>query len=71
MRKLTSWMPALACAAWLASCTSTQVSPPEAVLPVPEPKQVDWQKMETYAFIHFGPNTFTGREWDGFDYKAP
>ncbi len=63
MRKLTSWMPALACAAWLASCTSTQVAPPEAVLPVPEPKQVDWQKMETYAFIHFGLNTFNDREW--------
>ena len=63
MRKLTSWMPALACAAVLASCTATHVAPPEAVLPIPEPKQVAWQQMETYAFIHFGLNTFNDREW--------
>lgn len=63
MRKLTSWMPAWACAAVLASCTATHVAPPEAVLPIPEPKQVAWQQMETYAFIHFGLNTFNDREW--------
>lgn len=63
MRKLTSWMPAWACAAVLASCTATHVVPPEAVLPIPEPKQVAWQQMETYAFIHFGLNTFNDREW--------
>ena len=53
-------IPVVACCL---SCTSGKVLPPEPILPVPEPKQVEWQQMETYAFIQFGLNTFNDREW--------
>ena len=29
----------------------------------PSERQMNWQEMEYYGFIHFGINTFTGQEW--------
>jgi len=36
---------------------------PQTILTVPSSRQLVWQRREVTALIHFGPNTFTGREW--------
>jgi alpha-L-fucosidase len=40
-------------------------------LPVPAKRQLQWQPMETNAFLHFTVNTFTDKEWgDGTESES-
>ena len=46
-------------AALMCSCAHA----PQPNAPVPSKQQLEWQQLETYAFIHFGLNTFNDMEW--------
>ena len=64
-RSLKQLLAAMACTAMVSTpaFAKDEVKAPSPLLPLPEQKQVDWQRMETYAFIHFGLNSFCDREW--------
>lgn len=52
-----------ACAASLCLTSCDEAEAPAPIMPVPTPEQVEWHKLETYAFVHFGLNTFNDLEW--------
>ncbi len=71
MNRLIQLTVTFAVIAALASCDRGASTPheafgstsPEPFGPTPAARQLEWQKMEMNMFAHFGPNTFTGREW--------
>jgi alpha-L-fucosidase len=48
---------------------SAQKTPPKPYGAVPTQRQLNWQEMERYCFLHFTVNTFTDREWGLGDEK--
>ncbi|MGH9656362.1 MAG: alpha-L-fucosidase [Bryobacteraceae bacterium] len=61
----------------ISGLASAKAAPPPPAPPPPAPygalpsgRQVRWSEMEFYNFLHFGMNTFTGREW-GYGNDSP
>ena len=57
------------CAIGILAITSCNYSP-QQIGSIPTTQQLEWQQMETYAFIHFGLNTFNDMEWGYGDTPA-
>lgn len=63
-RQLASLLLSASCCCLLATTITVHAQdPPTPYLQTPSERQLEWHGLEYYAFVHFGPNTFTGEEW--------
>lgn len=54
------------CSFFIAACFGLQCfaqSEPKPYGPLPTPGQLQWQETEMYTIIHYGPDTYTDKEW--------
>lgn len=56
--------------AFLSASFAVGQSPPKPYGPLPTKGQLNWQEMGMYCIIHFGPDTYTDKEW-GFGDEDP
>jgi len=52
------------------SCKREKNNPPQPFGAIPSLAQIKWHQLEYYGFLHFGLNTFTGKEW-GYGNVSP
>lgn len=63
MKTATSRLLLFSATVLLSASSCNRVAPPTPLDPIPDANQLAWQQKETYAFIHFGLNTFNDMEW--------
>lgn len=63
IKSILSTTTALVLSAGCGVTVRRAVLPPAPLYPIPTEAQLAWQRMETYAFVHFGLNTYNDLEW--------
>ncbi len=70
MKHLLALLPFLFFACAKKTAVTQLSNEPAPFGPVPSQAQIDWQRMEYNAFVHFNMNTFTNIEW-GMGSESP